>query len=254
MEAVDYLVDQHYKIKQPSKDQVLSAVDISKSIYHSIKNHKPTITEIKRIERCNEIERLFKKFNEIYGSPKILAELVKLYGEDYTSKRTVAIDMQRLGLKSITVPNFKGCSSKEQQLPFNIPMVNYIKYDKPGTCFTHILTDITYIYTQSEGWGYLLTFMDMYSRKILVWDLCNEMTATWVTNIADKLIKNYPSIAFIHSDSGSQYTSKVYLECLLTNGVSPSFSSKGYPYHNAWIENFHAQLKKNIFIGELSKM
>lgn len=70
------------------------------------------------------------------------------------------------------------------------------------------------------------------------------MTATWVTDVAKEVIRNYPSVQYIHSDRGSQYTLKEYLEYLLANGVTPSFSSKGYPYHNAWIESFHAQIKK----------
>ncbi len=31
---------------------------------------------------------------------------------------------------------------------------------------------------------------------------------------------------------------------MLNSGIAPSFSAKGYPYRNAWIESFHAQLKK----------
>ena len=49
-----------------------------------------------------------------------------------------------------------------------------------------------------------------------------------------------PECIYIHSDRGAFYTSKIYLETLLINGISPSFSAKGYPYHNAWIESFHA--------------
>lgn len=52
------------------------------------------------------------------------------------------------------------------------------------------------------------------------------------------------TICYIHLDRGSQYTSKLYLISLLTNGIALSFCSKGYPYHNAWIESFHAQIKK----------
>lgn len=89
-----------------------------------------------------------------------------------------------MGLKSITVPKFKSESKAEQQLPLNIPMVNYLTEDRLDTIQSHIVTDNTYIYTLDEGWNYLLTYIDLYTRKILAWDLSTEMTASWVTDIA----------------------------------------------------------------------
>ncbi len=243
VEIIDYLERQDYSIPI-SKNKIISTIGISKSSYYSVKNHVKSATELRRDEVKSRIYLLFYEFKKVYGAPKIHAELIKRYGDKYASLRTVAVYMQQMGLVSITVPKFKGMSNTEQQLPFNIPMVNYIKTDRPSAPHTHILTDITYIYTVTNGWTYLLSFMDMYTRKILAWDLSDTMTAEWVTRIAKELKDAYPSIIFIHSDRGSQYTSKQYLEYLLTNGISPSFSSKGYPYHNAWIESFHAQLKK----------
>ncbi len=243
MEVIDYLDIQQFESK-PSKNTLIATLELSKATYYAIKKHKPSKTEIKRNEIKVNISEMFYCFNEIYGAPRLHKELCKKYGDDYVSLRSLSVYMQQMGLKSITVPQFKNESSKEQQLPFNIPMVNYLKESRPDTVHTHVVTDITYIYTVTDGWTYLLTYMDLYTRKILSWDLSNEMTATWVTNIAKEVIRNYPTIMYIHSDRGSQYTSKQYLTYLLTNGVAPSFSSKGYPYHNAWIESFHAQIKK----------
>lgn len=243
VETIDYLNTLEYENK-PSKNCIMNIIGINKSTYYKIKNHKPSSTEIKRNEVMYEIERIFYQFNEIYGAPKIYQELKKEHGENYTCLRTVSVYMQAMGLKSITVPQFKADKKKYQQLPFNIPMVNYLKISRPTKPHTHVVTDMTYIYTIEEGWTYLLTYMDLYSRKILAWDLSSTMTADWVTDIAKELLREYPTIEYIHSDQGSQYTSKIYLEYLLKSGVAPSFSSKGYPYHNAWIESFHAQLKK----------
>ena len=243
VELIDYLDDYLFDDK-PSKNKILKIINISKATYYCIKNHVPSIMECRRNKIKENIHDTFFEFKEIYGSPKIYHELIKQHGSDYVSERTVSVYMRQMGLKSITVPKFKTASNKEVQLPFNLPMVNYIKTDRPASPHTHILTDMTYIYTIQNGWTYLLTYMDMYTRKILSWDLSDEMTAAWVTRIAIELIDAYPNIQYIHSDQGSQYTSKVYLKRLLTSGVAPSFSSKGYPYHNAWIESFHAQLKK----------
>lgn len=48
----------------------------------------------------------------------------------------------------------------------------------------------------------------------------------------------------IHSDRGSQYTSKEYRKAAKSKEFRLSYSSKGCPYDNACIESFHAILKK----------
>jgi putative transposase len=114
--------------------------------------------------------------------------------------------MKQMSLKSITVRKGKHIKQDDQQLPFAIQMCKYIKESRPIEPHTHILTNITYIHTVKSGWTYLLTFMNMYSRKILVWDLSANMSASWLTKIKKSLINRYKTIEYIHSDHGSQYT------------------------------------------------
>jgi len=47
--------------------------------------------------------------------------------------------------------------------------------DKPNVSW---VADITYIWTK-EGWLYLSTIMDLYSRKIIGWSLHNRLTKGW---------------------------------------------------------------------------
>jgi len=48
--------------------------------------------------------------------------------------------------------------------------------------------DITYIYTQ-EGWLYLSTIMDLYSRKIVGWSMKNRITQDLVIEALNMAIK-----------------------------------------------------------------
>lgn len=73
-------------------------------------------------------------------------------------------------------------------------MVNYLKVSRSDTIHTHFATAITYIYTVTEGWTYLLTYMYLYVRKILAWGLANDMTSAWVNDIAKEEIRNYASV------------------------------------------------------------
>ena len=47
----------------------------------------------------------------------------------------------------------------------------------------------------------------------------------------------------LHSDQGSQYTSKAYFDLSQEYHFSPSMSSPGCPYDNAAMENFFGTLK-----------
>ena len=101
-------------------------------------------------------------------------------------------------------------------------------------------TDITYIYTQKDGWTYLASVMDRHSKKILGY--AYDVSITAVNNVCLN-VKDIEGI-LLHSDLGMQYTSHAFEECLKEKGILDSFSIKGMSYDNACIESFHSILKK----------
>lgn len=54
----------------------------------------------------------------------------------------------------------------------------------------------------------------------------------------------YSKGLIIHTDRGSQYTPNEYRKVIESNKFQLSYSAKGCPYDNAYIESFHAVLKK----------
>ena len=128
---------------------------------------------------------------------------------------------------------------------FNIKLTNILERnfdpDQPNALWC---TDITYIWTQ-EGFVYLTSVMDLFSKKIIAWELSKTLCADAVVRCVAKAISRrrltYPAV--IHSDRGTQYVSKKYLE-VLGNQLIPSYSRKGNPWDNACIESFHALIKR----------
>ena len=106
------------------------------------------------------------------------------------------------------------------------------------------MADITYIYTQ-EGWLYLSTIMDLYSRKIVGWSMKNRITQDLVIEALNMAIKQRkPSWGLLlHSDRGSQYASELYKTLLKKNGILCSMSRKGNCWNNAVMESFYRTLK-----------
>ena len=90
------------------------------------------------------------------------------------------------------------------------------------------VADITYIYTQ-EGFLYLSTIMDLYSRKIVGWSMKNRITKDLVIEALNMAIKQRKPDRdlLLHSDRGSQYASYCYQVLLSKKGIRCSMSRKG---------------------------
>ncbi|EGQ2872380.1 IS3 family transposase [Staphylococcus pseudintermedius] len=108
-------------------------------------------------------------------------------------------------------------------------------------------TDITYVYTK-EGWFYLATVMDLFSRRIIGWAMAPRMTKALVISALNKAYTiQEPREGLIHpSDQGSQYASIKYQNLLREKGIQSSMSRKGNCYDNACIASFHSIIKKEL--------
>jgi len=104
--------------------------------------------------------------------------------------------------------------------------------------------DITYIWT-SQGWLYLATVMDLFSRQIVGWSLQNRMTKKLVSDaLLMAICRRQPSPGLIfHSDRGSQYCSSQFQDLLKEHKIICSMSRKGNCWDNAVMERFFCSLK-----------
>ena len=94
--------------------------------------------------------------------------------------------------------------------------------------------------------------MDLHSRRIISHKVGKFMDIKLVIDTLKMAIYKRGDITdlIIHTDRGSQYTSKEYRKLCAKKGISISYSRKGNPYDNACIESFHATLKKEYVHNE----
>ncbi|CVI69782.1 Integrase core domain protein [Clostridiales bacterium CHKCI001] len=104
-------------------------------------------------------------------------------------------------------------------------------------------SDITYIWTR-EGFVYLTSIMDLYSRKIISWVLSDALKAGNVVECIEKAkkLRKIDKPLIFHCDRDCQYVSEAFRNA--TAGIIHSYSKKAYPWDNACIESFHALLKR----------
>ena len=76
------------------------------------------------------------------------------------------------------------------------------------------------------------------------------MTADLAKRTLKKAIQSQPGInprkLLLHSDQGSQYTSKEFTDFCRELGISQSMSKAGYPYDNAPMERYFNTLKNDL--------
>ena len=112
-------------------------------------------------------------------------------------------------------------------------------------------SDITFIATK-QGWLYMCTIMDLYSRKIIGWSLKNHMRVDIVIEAFEMAVKkrrpNKPVI--FHSDKGGQYKSKKLRRRLARKGFRQSMTGVNHCFDNAYAESFFGTLKKELIRGK----
>lgn len=113
------------------------------------------------------------------------------------------------------------------------------------------VSDFTYIKT-SQGFKYLTIVMDLFSRRIVGWELSNNMDSKMILSAVNKAVsqRNPRQNLIIHSDRGSQYSSHIYQEFLAKHKFKCSMSSPGNPYDNSPAESFFHSLKVEWLSGE----
>ena len=105
-------------------------------------------------------------------------------------------------------------------------------------------SDITYLKVGSK-WHYLCVVIDLFSRKVISWQLSDKPDAQLVIDTFRKAYRsrNFPQRLIFHSDRGSQYTCAAFRKLLDELNVVQSFSAKGCPFDNAVVEAFFKFLK-----------
>ena len=113
-------------------------------------------------------------------------------------------------------------------------------------------SDITYVAT-SEGWMYLCTVLDLYSRRVVGWSLSISLgTELVLAAVAMAVIRRRPPRGLMfHSDRGVQYTSDQFPGIAKGYGFIQSMSRRGGCWDNACAETFFKTLKAELIRGKI---
>ena len=218
------------------------------SYYHWVRNG--SIVN-KADEKLNElIEVIFMQSRQTYGTRRIKAKLLQRYGF-IVSRRRIKNIMKELGLSVKMKRRFKiNTTDSNHHLPIAPNILNRDFYSSSPN--NKYVGDITYIPT-NEGWLYLATVIDLYSRKIVGWSMDEHMKTSLVNDaLTMAIMKRKPLRGLIwHTDRGSQYASYAHKDLLQKYGIVQSMSRRGNCWDNAVAESFFHSLKTELIYNEI---
>lgn len=220
---------------------MLKLLSVSSSGYYNWLKRVPSNQEHRKQAIKAEIVQIYNESHQIYGAPKITS-ILQSRGH-VIAEKTVGNYMREEGIKAIWVRPYTRTTIDPD---FDNKLRNILERNfKPNAPNTVWVTDITYIHTLS-GFAYLTSVMDLFSRKVIGWQVSDSLSTEHVLKAIEKAKANRKMTqpVVIHSDRGCQFVSKSYLDATPAAQFIHSYSRKGNPWDNACIESFHALIKR----------
>jgi putative transposase len=106
-------------------------------------------------------------------------------------------------------------------------------------------SDLTYIRYQNQDY-YLLLFLDVFSRFIVHWRLCTQMTGSTVADAFYDALQKTGLHPRLQTDNGSPYISHEFHSVIVKAGIDHHFIHPHCPNENAEIERVNRTIKEGI--------
>lgn len=233
-----------------SIERMSNVFAVSRSGYYQFIGAKPSKRKQEEERLLIKIKTIHEVSRQTYGSPRVQAELREM-GESCSRKKVSRI-MKKAGIAAKMKKRFKVTTKANSGA---IPAPNLLQQDftakKPNQRW---VADFTYVWTQ-EGWLYVATVLDLFSRRIVGLSMSERMTSDLVMQALQQAIthRNPPAYLVHHSDRGCQYTSAAFQALLAANNIVCSMSGVGNCYDNAAKESFYHTLKTEHVYFEFYK-
>lgn len=213
---------------------------VSNSGFHEWRTRAASFTAQRQDMLKKLITEIFNISEQTYGYRRVWAEL-----DDWhivCCPETVRALMRELGLVACQPKPYRPTTTLAGDTN-GIPdlVARDFTADAPGT---KLVGDITYIPTR-QGWVYLATVIDCYSKAVIGYAIADHMRAELVCAALQMAARNHrlePDCIF-HSDRGVQYTSAAFAETCTRLNVRRSMGRTGVCWDNAMAESFNAALK-----------
>ena len=216
-------------------------LDVSTSGFYHWRTRPQSATAARRETLLARIRHYFEESEGTYGYRRIHADLTA--EQTQCSPELVRQLMRQEGLVACQPRPFRVTTEADAVAAANMPdlLTRDFTADRPGVKF---VGDITYIHTW-QGFVYLATVIDCYSKKVVGWSIADHMR----TELVADALKNAAATTLIepdavfHTDRGSVYTSADFRALVAGLGMQSSVGRTGVCWDNSMAESFFSMLK-----------
>lgn len=223
-------------------------LEVSRTAYYRYLRGDSYQQTPQQAEHQQLVEQVFRKHKRRYGSRRITAELQEkgyLLGRHQVRTLMKAVGLQAIQPKSF-VPRTTDSTHGKGYWP-NLLLGQPLP-KAPNLVW---VSDITYLPLENGEWGYLAAWMDLFSRRIVGWQVGETMEDELVVLPLRRALQlHQPAVGLIiHSDRGGQYISTELKEVIRLWHLRPSMSRADDPYDNAFAESLWSRLKAELLEG-----
>jgi transposase InsO family protein len=191
------------------------------------------------------VRQIFWEHKRRYGARRIAAELAAR-GETCGPGRVARL-LKELELQAIQPKSFRPRTTQSRH-PLGYSPNLLLEAPPPSGSNQVWLGDITFIPLAGSRFAYLALLMDLYSRRIVGWELAEHMAETLVlAALRAAIALRQPGPGLIHhTDRGGQYAGAEYRQVLGRAQMRQSMSRADNCYDNAFMESCFGTLKTEL--------
>ena len=223
--------------------RLCEALNVSANGYYDWRKRSASPRQLENTRLTAKIIDFHEASRKTYGSPRIHADL-RAAGERCGVHRVARL-MKRQGIVAKTAKRFVVTTHSKSSAPAETDKLqrqfHVRRKNEAWVC------DTTFIGTR-QGWLFLATVLDLYSRQVVGWSMS---TANNTQLVSDALImamarRDDFKGCIVHSDQGSTYTSQQYRQLIIDAGMRCSMARRGECLDNAVAESFFGTLKTEL--------
>jgi transposase InsO family protein len=191
------------------------------------------------------IETIFWDHQRRYGARRIAQELAER--NECCGVRRVARLLEEMGLHAIQPKAHRPRTTESRHRLGYSPNL-LLENPSPSGINQVWLGDISYVPLLAGGFVYQALLMDLYSRRIVGWELRNCLKESLVlAALKSAIARRCPPIDLIHhTDRGGQYAGRAYRQVLARARMRQSMSRAANVYDNAFMESCFGTIKREL--------
>lgn len=219
------------KLSPPdSKTELAKRLGVSRSaLYYQPKLPAKDLALKARIEKVMTAHKAYghKRIAiELGVNKKRVLRVMKLFNLKVKRRRKKPLKPQDKGREPTAIPN----------------LMSGLTVDSPNQAWA---SDFTYLPFFGQ-FIYLATVEDVFTRKVVGWAVSTRHNTGLVALALLDAVIGHGTPKIMHSDQGSEYRHKEYLNLVRSLGIRPSMSAKASPWQNGYQESFYSGFKLEL--------